>query len=151
MNTVKQVLKWGLILVVAAAVFLSGFLAGFLELRNGYTYVSVFRNGELCSIEEYRVSSDMGSEGTGDGYRIETYYGEVRGTVCLSDGTEIEFGFFNTNGWHKCHIRLELMGQEDQCTVRQTVSYMSDNGRYDVLVNEAPLKGTKVSVFREGL
>ena len=57
----------------------------------------------------------------------------------------------NTNNWHNIHIRLDIEEQNGQLSVKQTISYETDNNTYQVIVTEKTTTDNKLSVFREGV
>ena len=119
--------------------------------QSGIAYVSVFWDGELLTTSEYSMTSNLSFEDFENGYKADISYGEVRAAIHLYDKYNIEFGFVNMNNWHNVHIRLDIVRQNDQLMVRQTISYETDNNVYQVIVNENATTGDKVSVFKEGI
>lgn len=119
--------------------------------QSGIAYVSVFWDGELLTTSEYSMTSNLSFEDFENGYKADISYGEVRAAIHLYDKYNIEFGFVNMNNWHNVHIRLDIVRQNDQLMVRQTISYETDNNVYRVIVNENATTGDKVSVFKEGI
>lgn len=119
--------------------------------QSGIAYVSVFLNGELLTTDEYSITSDLDFENFRNGYKSVIDYGEIRGTINLSQKYDIEFGFVNTNNWHNIHIRLDVGEQNDQLVVKQTISYETDRKVYQVTMTENTTTDNKVSVYREGV
>ena len=119
--------------------------------QSGVAYLSVFSGGELVSTNDYQITSNLKFDNLQNAYKFNIDYGEIRGTIRFSDKYDIEFGFVNTNNWHNIHIRLDIIDQDGQLTVRQTVSYETENNLYDVLVTEGTTAENEISVFREGI
>lgn len=119
--------------------------------QSGITYLSVFLDGELVTTEGYRITSNLNFEDLTNGYKADTGYGEIRGTIILSDTYNIEFGFVNTNNWHNVHIRLDIEEQDGQLMARQTISYETDNRVFQVIESQNTSNSKKISVFREGV
>ena len=119
--------------------------------QSSVAYVAVFMNGEVLSTEEYQIEGIERIQNYVNGYKFDIDYGTICGIVHLSREYEIEFGFVNTNNWHNIHIRLDVNDQNGLLTVRQTVSYETDNNIYEVLENEKTATDRKTSVFREGV
>jgi hypothetical protein len=108
-------------------------------------------NGELLTTDEYSITSDVAFDDFRNGYKSEIDYGEIRGTINLSQKYNIEFGFVNTNNWHNIHIRLDVGEQNGQLVIKQTISYETDRKVYQVTVTENTTADNKVSVYREGV
>ena len=144
-----------IISVVSILVALFFGLGGFdyidRHTQSGIAYVSVFLNGELLTTDEYSITSDLDFEDFRNGYKFVIDYGEIRGTINLSQKYDIEFGFVNTNNWHNIHIRLDVGEQNDQLVVKQNISCESDRKVYQVTVTENTTTDNKVSVYREGI
>lgn len=119
--------------------------------QSGVAYVSVFRDGKLLTTNEYSIFSDFDFEDFKNGYKSKIGYGEIRGTINLSQKYDIEFGFVNTNNWHNVHIRLDIGEQNGRLVVKQTISYETDSKVYQVAVTENTSSDNKVSVYREGV
>ena len=119
--------------------------------QSGVAYVSVFLDGKLITTDEYSITSNLNFEDFRNGYKSVIDYGEIRGTINLSQKYDIEFGFVNTNNWHNIHIRLDVGEQNDQLVVKQTISYETDRKVYQVTVTENTTSDNKVSVYREGV
>ena len=155
----KKNRKWlkivSIISVVSILVVLFFGLGGFdyidRHTQSGVAYVSVFWNGELLTTDEYSITSDVAFDDFRNGYKSEIDYGEIRGTINLSQKYNIEFGFVNTNNWHNVHILLDLENRDDLLTVKQTVCYETDNKVFQVLLNESTSTSNEISVFREGV
>lgn len=141
------------VISILAALFfgLDGFAYIDRHTQSGVAYLSVFLDGELVTTDEYGVTSELNFEDYNNGYKAYIDYGEIRGTLNLSDTYDIEFGFVNTNNWHNIHIRLDIKKQNGQLIVKQTISYETNNKDYQVIVNENTATGNKLSVFREGV
>ena len=155
----KKSRKWlkivTIISVVSILVTLFLGLGGFdyidRHTQSGVAYVYVFLDGELLTTDEYSVTSDLNFEDFKNGYKSEIDYGEIRGTIYLSQKCDIEFGFVNTNNWHNVHIRLDIEKHNGQLTVKQTICCETDNKVFQVLVTENTSIGNEISVFREGV
>lgn len=155
----KKSRKWlkvvTIISVISILVALFFGLGGFNYIdrhtQSGVVYVSVFWDGELLTTDEYKMTSNLNFEDFKNGYKSNIDYGEVRGTINLSDEHEIAFGFVNTNNWHNVHIRLDIEKQNGQLAVKQTISYETDNKVYQVIVTEDTSADNEVSVYREGV
>ena len=119
--------------------------------QSGDAYVSVFWDGELLTTDEYSITSDLDFEDFKNGYKSEISYGEIRGTINLSQKYDVEFGFVNTNNWHNVHIRLDIEKRNSQLSVKQTICYETDNKTFQVLVTENTTSSNEISVFREGV
>ncbi len=119
--------------------------------QSGVAYVSVFWDGKLIPTDEYNIAGNLNFEDFKNGYKSEIDYGEIRGTINLSQRYDIEFGFVNTNNWHNIHIRLDVGEQNGHLVVKQTISYETDSKVYHVAVTENTTTDNKVSVFREGI
>ena len=136
---------------IAVAVALSlvvMFLAAVIVAHRttGFTAVAVSLNGRLLDVNEYIVrqaeDADSGfgeyvssplNRKNGHYYFAFTDYGPDGGTVVLDDGFTVDFGFFNTNNWHKAQIYIEIERNEDGGgKVKQTVCVLLDG----VYVNE---------------
>lgn len=141
------------VICILAALFFS--LGGFdyidRHTQSGTAYLSVFSDGELFTTDNYKITSTLKSENLKNGYKFNIEYGEIRGTLNFSDKYDIEFGFVNTNNWHNIHIRLDIEEQNGQLSVKQTISYETDNNTYQVIVTEKTTTDNKLSVFREGV
>ena len=155
----KKSRKWlwvvTIISVVSILVVLFLGLGGFdyidRHTQSGVAYVSVFWNGKLITTDEYSITSNLNFEDFKNGYKSEIDYGEIRGTINLSQRCDIEFGFVNTNNWHNIHIRLDVGEQNCQLVVKQAISYETDSKVYQVTVTENTTTNNKVSVYREGI
>lgn len=119
--------------------------------QSGLAYLSVFSEGELSTTDEYKIISNLKSENLKNGYRFSINYGEIRGTLCFSDKYDIEFGFVNTNNWHNIHIRLDIKEENGCLSVKQTISYETDNNVYQIITTEKTTTGNQLSVFQEGV
>lgn len=141
------------VISILAALFFS--MGGFdyvdRHTQSGVAYLSVFSGCELVTTDEYGITSDLNFEDFRNGYKSDIGYGEIRGTINLSDKYNIEFGFVNTNNWHNVHIRLDVEEQNGHLTVKQTITYETDNKVYQVLVSENTTTGNELSVYREGV
>ena len=155
----KKSRKWlkvvTIISVISILVALFFGLGGFdyvdRHTQSGVVYVSLFCDGELLTTDEYKMTSNLNFEDFKNGYKSDIDYGEIRGTINLSDEYEIAFGFVNTNNWHNVHIRLDIEKQNGQIAVKQTITYETDNKVYQVIVTEDTSTDNEVSVFREGV
>ena len=157
---IKKSKKWIKLLVcmIAVCAFVALFFAldgfGYIErnTQSGVAYLSVFQNGEPVNTERYSVVSDIMANDFKNGYKFDISYGEVRGTVVMPEGYEIEYGFFNTNNWHNIQIRLDVEMDSDGWNVRQTITYATDGDTLDILVTESSTEtNKKLSVFRGGV
>lgn len=119
--------------------------------QSGVAYLSLFSNGELSPTSEYQITSELKFKDLKNGCEFDTGYGEIRGTIRYLDKYDVEFGFVNTNNWHNIHIRLDINDQNGQLSVKQTVSYKTDNNLYQIIVTEKTTTESSVSVFREGI
>ena len=119
--------------------------------QSGVANLTVFLDGELLTTGEYKITSDLNFEDFKNGYKSEIDYGEIRGTINLSQKYNIEFGFVNTNNWHNVHIRIDIEKQNAQLTVTQTISYETDNNVYQVIVTENTTADNELSVYRDGV
>lgn len=155
----KKSRKWlkvvTIICVVSILVALFFGLGGFdyidRHTQSGFAYVSVFLDSELLTTDEYCMTSDLNFEDYKNGYKSYIDYGEIRGTINLSNKYDIEFGFVNVNNWHNVHIRLDIEKQSGQLVVKQTITFETDNNVYQVIVTENTTTENKVSVYREGV
>lgn len=155
----KKSRKWlkvvTIICVVSILVALFFGLGGFdyidRHTQSGVAYVSVFLDSELLTTDEYCMTSDLNFEDYKNGYKSYIDYGEIRGTINLSNKYDIEFGFVNVNNWHNVHIRLDIEKQSGQLVVKQTITFETDNNVYQVIVTENTTTENKVSVYREGV
>ncbi len=138
-------------ILVATFFGLGGFDYIDRHTQSGVAYVSVFWDGELLSTDEYKLTSDLNFEDFKNGYKSDIDYGEIRGTINISDKYEIAFGFVNTNNWHNIHIRLDIEKQNGQLAVKQTITYETDNKVYEVIVTEDTSTDNKASVYRDGV
>ena len=151
--------KWlKVVTIIAVVSILVALFLGFGGLdyidrhtQSGVAYVSVFRDGKLLTTNEYSIFSDFDFEDFKNGYKSKIGYGEIRGTINLSQKYDIEFGFVNTNNWHNVHIRLDIGEQNGRLVVKQTISYETDSKVYQVAVTENTSSDNKVSVYREGV
>lgn len=141
------------IVCILVALFFALDGLGYINRRtqSGIAYVCVFWNGELLTSDAYTIVSDLKLADYRNGYKFHIGYGEIRGTAILSNGSEIAFGFFNTNNWHNVHIRLDIEDQNGQLFAKQTVSYETDNKVYQVIVTENASTGDYISVYRDGV
>ena len=121
------------------------------RIQFGTAYLSVFVNEELYCANQYQITSDLSFTNAENGYKAPIDYGEILGTVHLPTQHQITFGFVNTNNWHNVHIRLDITESNGYLTVKQTISYMTDNDRYEVIVTEQTSQEKELSVFREGV
>ncbi len=119
--------------------------------QSGVAYISVFSDGKVLSTDEYQIVSDSKLQDYKNGYKCDIKYGELRGVIHLYGEYEIEFGFVNTNNWHNVHIRLDVDKENDQLTVKQTISYETDNNIYQVTETKKSTTDNKLSVFKEGV
>lgn len=97
------------------------------------------------------MTSDLNFEDFKNGYKSYTDYGEIRGTINLSNKYDIEFGYVNTNNCHNTNIRLDIEKQSGQLVVKQTITYETDNKVYQIIVTENTTNSNQVSVYREGV
>ena len=115
-------------------------------------YVTVYEDGELISNDNYSVSSHLPCEKLKNAYKFKTNYGEVSGVIKLDSGCEIEYGFINTNNWHNIQIRIDIESENGALYAKQTVTYETDDGVFQVHVTEASADGQgNISVFRKGI
>lgn len=161
-GTVKTVRKQRVWLVVCISVTVIFFVMtlffaldvpGYIDrqMQSGIAYLSVFDNGTLVSADEYTVDTALESKNVVNGYKFDIEYGEIRGIIELPEGRQVEYGFINTNNWHNVQIRLDITNQDGLVTVRQTITYESDDG-LSVLENESVSNDDRyVSVFRDGV
>ena len=155
----KKNLKWLIVLVaisatsILIALFFSSGVYDYIDhhTQYGIAYLTVFSDGELSSTNEYQITSDLRFEDLKNGYKFDIDYGEIRGIIRYSDKYDIEFGFVNTNNWHNIHIRLDMNNQNGQLSVKQTISYETDNNLYEVIVTENTANENVISVFRGGI
>lgn len=171
-NAEKNRLK-KIIIVLAAAVVI--FLAFSLlrvpdllpaishKLEGGYTVVTLSSN--TVDISDYRArlyyeGAEVDLKNGGNGLWFRNGYGEYRGTVTVTsdnpdiDGLSFEFGFFNDNHWHKVGLNLNVDIIDDLLHVKQTVTYLSDDGRVSFRETHAEsdiCKTSNISVFATGL
>lgn len=138
-------------LLVALFFSLDGFDYINHHTQAGVAYLSVFSDGELLTTEEYKITSTLKFENLKNGYKFDIDYGEIRGKLNFSDKYDIEFGFVNTNNWHNIHIRLDIEEQNSQLSVKQTISYETDNNMYQVIVTEKTTTDNRLSIFQEGI
>jgi len=161
-GSVKNVKRQRVYLVVSFVIAVIFFLTaiffifdvpGYVErnMQSGVAYLTVFDGGELILSEEYTVSTDLKCKDVVNGYKIDIDYGEVRGKIDFPGKYRMEYGFINTNNWHNVQIRLDITNQDGLVTVRQTITYESDDG-LSVLVDESVSNDDRyVSVFRDGV
>ena len=116
--------------------------------QSGVAYLSVFSDGELSSTNEYQITSNLKFKDLKNGYKFYVDYGKIHGTIRFLDKYDIEFGFFNTNNWHNIHIRLDINNQDGQLSVKQTISYETDNNLYQVIVTKETTTESAISVYR---
>ena len=148
---IKACIAVSVISILVALFFsLGGFSYIDRHTQSGVAYLSVFWDGELFTTDEYKITSTLKFDNLKNGYKFDIDYGEIRGTV-IFDKYDIEFGFINTNNWHNIHIRLDIKEQNGQLSVKQTISFETDNNRYQVIVTEESTTDNKLSVFREGV
>ena len=123
---------------------------GFIDRhkQSGVAYLTVFSDGELSSTSEYQITSNLQYKDLKNGYKFDIDYGVIHGTIHFSDKYDIEFGFFNTNNWHNIHFRLDVNDQDGQLSVKQTISYETDNNLYQVIVTEETTTENAISVYR---
>ena len=152
----RKWLKIATIISISSILFalffcLDGF--GYIDrhTQSGVAYVSVFCDGKLLTTDEYKMTSDLNFEDFRNGYKAYTDYGEIRGTINLSNKYDIEFGYVNTNNWHNTNIRLDIEKQSGQLVVKQTITYETDNKVYQIIVTENTTNSNQVSVYREGV
>ena len=119
--------------------------------QSGVAYVSVFWNGKLLQTNNYDLTSTLDFQDYQNAYKADISYGEIRATLHTANNQNIEFGFINTNNWHNIHIRLDVTEMDGALTVRQTVSYETDNNMYQVDVTEKTENGKELSVFKDGI
>lgn len=148
---IKACIAVSVISILVALFFsLGGFSYIDRHTQSGVAYLSVFWDGELFTTDEYKITSTLKFDNLKNGYKFDIDYGEIRGTV-IFDKYDIEFGFVNTNNWHNIHIRLDIEEQNGQLSVKQTISFETDNNIYQVIVTEESTTDNKLSVFREGV
>ena len=151
----KWIKAWITVSVISIFVALFFSFGGFSYIdhhtQSGVAYLSVFSDGELFTTDDYKVTSNLKLENLKNGYKFSIDYGEIRGTLNFSDKYDIEFGFVNTNNFHNIHIRLDTKEQNGQLSVKQTISYETDNNIYQVIVAEKTTTDNKLSVFQEGV
>ncbi len=154
----RKLLRFCIIISVCIAVlslFFAVFyvldISGYIErqTQSGVMYFSVFVDGDIITTDEYKITSDLESIDMKNAYKFDIDYGEVRGTTRLSDKYDIEFGFINVNNWHNVNIRLDVEILDNEISVKQTVTYKTDNDLYEVLITEAD-GDRAVSVFKPG-
>ena len=149
---IKACIAVSVISILVALFFsLGGFSYIDRHTQSGVAYLSVFWDGELFTTDEYKITSTLKLENLKNGYKFDIDYGEIRGTLNFFDKYDIEFGFVNTNNWHNIYIRLDIKEQNGQLSVKQTISFETDNNRYQVIVTEESTTDNKLSVFREGV
>ena len=120
--------------------------------QSGITFLTIYVNGSLLPADRYSIQSDLNADNAKNGYSFNTGYGEVQGTVLLDDCQEIEYGFVNTNNWHNIQIRLDVERSGETLSVKQVVSYQTENRIFEVLITENTGDiGQPISVFREGI
>lgn len=149
---IKACIAVSVISILVALFFsLGGFSYIDRHTQSGVAYLSVFWDGELFTTDEYKITSTLKFDNLKNGYKFDIDYGEIRGTLHFPDKYDIEFGFVNTNNWHNIHIRLDIEEQNGQLSVKQTISFETDNNIYQVIVTEETTTDNKLSVFREGV
>ena len=149
---IKACIAVSVISILVALFFsLGGFSYIDRHTQSGVAYLSVFWDGELFTTDEYKITSTLKFDNLKNGYKFDIDYGEIRGTLHFPDKYDIEFGFVNTNNWHNIHIRLDIEEQNGQLSVKQTISFETDNNIYQVIVTEESTTDNKLSVFREGV
>lgn len=138
-------------ILVALFFFLDGL--GYIDrhTQSGATYLYVFSDGVIVKADQCKITSDLDFKDQKNGFKADTGYGEIRGSISVYDEYNIEFGFVNTNNWHNIQIRLDIEEREGQLFVRQTVSYETDNDAFQVKVNEETSTNGNISVFRDGV
>ena len=120
--------------------------------QSGIAFLTVYRNGDLLSADDYFIQSNLKHNNAKSAYKFNTEYGEIRGIVRLDNQNEIEYGFINTNNWHNIQIRLEVEQSSDIFSVKQVVSYQTDDNILEVIITEnAVATGQRISVFHDGV
>lgn len=133
------------------------------RVQGGYTIVSL--NSDTVGISDFDISVthngkavDVNESNFGIYYKSE--YGDYRGVAeIVSDnaklnGLSFEFGFNNTNNWHKVTINLFIDVKDDKVIIKQVITYLSDN---DLVISEqtqteSPLDDlSDLSVFKYGV
>jgi len=162
---VKKSRKWVrnsavIILICFLSVLCFMCIGGFDYIENfrqsGVTYLTVFKNGNLLSCEEYSNqtyinNSPVPTSDFKNGYRIHTEYGEVSGVIAFEE-TKVRYGFVNTNKWHNVQIRIDIEENEDGITAKQVVTYATEENMLDVLITEGSSKsGKSLNVCRQGV
>lgn len=139
-------------LLIAAFFGLGGFDYIEHHTQSGVAFLTVFENGALLSTDDYSIRSDLDCSNEQNGYKFKIGYGEISGTVHLDEQYEIKYGFVNTNNWHNVQIRLDIEQAGGIFTVKQVVSYQTDNDYFDVIITEdTAFAGQSASVFYEGV
>ena len=139
-------------LLCAAFFGLGGFEYIDHHTQSGITFITVYRNGSLLTSDNYSIQSELNINDAKNGYSFNTEYGEVQGIVLLDDGQVIEYGFFNTNNWHNIQIRLDIEESSETLSVKQVVSFQTENKVFEVLITENTVDiGQPISVFRHGI
>lgn len=159
----------GLCIGICALLLIMGFLifgvfdgAEFINRRISYgeAVLTVVIDGEVISSDKFAVKELYGDATLNDkdvahsyGYTFDSSYGIVGGVAVLEDGTEIEFGFTNSNNWHDPHIILDVTRDLENVTIRQTVTFRTEKDLVTADVNEttASAGSKRISVLVEGL
>lgn len=134
------------------------------RVQGGYMTVAFFCEGF--------EATDFESEILHDGERVQleqskntaflySDYGEYRGSVrILSDDPDldaltVDFGFVNTNNWHKIAVTILVEKREGSVSARQIVSYLTDDRQTAAHISEASTsaeRGEKrLNVFKGGV
>lgn len=112
------------------------------RVQGGYTIVSL--SSDTVGISDFDISVthnskivDVKESNFGIYYKSE--YGDYHGIAeIVSDNAKInglsfEFGFNNTNNWHKVTINLFVDVKDDKVIIKQVITYLSDN---DLVISE---------------
>ena len=157
---VKHCRRWIKVCIVCAvlsllcAVFFGLGGLEFIEHRtqSGVAFLTVYRNGTLLLADDYSVQGELNFNNAKNGYKFSTEYGEIRGTVQFDGQHEIEYGFINTNNWHNIQIRLEIEESGEDLSVKQVVSFQTDDDVFEVIITENTVPaGQRISVFYQGV
>lgn len=146
--------------ILSAALFLCAIfmtLDGYSTIEQrfhvGVALLTVYSDGQLLTCDKYNLSSNLPVTESENGHSIEIDYGEIRATLQLDNGKEIDLGFVNTNNWHHVFMTVEITNQNDAVQAVQQITYITENENIAVIESKAeiPASQTKASLFIEGI
>ena len=152
----KRYRKWVRILIpiVLVSIIIMLFFAldgvGIIQRRmqSGIAVVILNENGVVVKTEEYEIIGPTDLKSGQNGYSFDIEYGEVKGSIIMSNGKEIEFGFVNTNNWHNVQIHININND----SVSQSVIYKTDSNLIEIIESNTKFdEKNKASVFRGGV